>query len=356
MHVGLIKCLLRQPVEQSIGNRVVPVFRLRQSDLGLYALIVVPCTYGFRHEITFVSLISWLMSRISFIRKRKLWVVNFTVFMSQPPVTSEVSSLHGPFHSYACVGRIKEKQQLKIALKIAIPNLTSRSEACLYGGVVSSSETQIKCMHRPSRFSSYPNNCKSRGGNVAFVKMSKNNFLTRLLSLITSVGDKVITAEDLQMLRTGERLLLLLLGVEEFFISKRNETFIRQDVTGSSYTRRTQVMCLSGNRKAKEENWAHVDIVEIKIWIKWLEFNTERSRLNVDTGSSEAQQGGYLGKHLSKSASDLSTTRRDDRDKEGERSALAQTSTTQAQSTSNVPQVAHKTHHSFFSTLKFMVS
>ncbi|PSN51313.1 hypothetical protein C0J52_15772 [Blattella germanica] len=39
-----IKCLLRQPVEQSNGNRVVPVFRLRQSDLGLYELIVVPCT------------------------------------------------------------------------------------------------------------------------------------------------------------------------------------------------------------------------------------------------------------------------------------------------------------------------
>ena len=77
----------------------------------------------------------------------------------------------------------------------------------------------------------------------------------------------------------------------------------------------------------------------------------QRSRLNV--GSDDAkQQGGLLGRHLSKSASDLSTSRRDDCEKESERSVLAKTSTAQAHSTSNVPQVAHKTHHSFFSTLK----
>jgi hypothetical protein len=77
----------------------------------------------------------------------------------------------------------------------------------------------------------------------------------------------------------------------------------------------------------------------------------EMSRLNV--GSDDAkQQGGLFSRHLSKSASDLSTSRRDDREKESERSVLAQTTTTQARSTSNVPQVAHKTHHSFFSTLK----
>ncbi|XP_033608246.1 multiple C2 and transmembrane domain-containing protein isoform X2 [Cryptotermes secundus] len=76
----------------------------------------------------------------------------------------------------------------------------------------------------------------------------------------------------------------------------------------------------------------------------------ERSRLNV--GSGDPQQGGLIGRHLSKSASDLSTSQRDDHDKVGERSALAQTSTTQAHSTSNVPQVTHKAHHSFFSTLK----
>ncbi|KAJ9576043.1 hypothetical protein L9F63_007143, partial [Diploptera punctata] len=48
---------------------------------------------------------------------------------------------------------------------------------------------------------------------------------------------------------------------------------------------------------------------------------SERSRLNVDTGDNQ-QQGAILARHLSKSASDLSTTRRDDRDKEAERSAL----------------------------------
>ncbi|PSN31195.1 hypothetical protein C0J52_26650, partial [Blattella germanica] len=46
MEVRAIKSLLRQPVEQSNGNRVVPV--LGQSDLGLYELIVVHCT-KFRH-------------------------------------------------------------------------------------------------------------------------------------------------------------------------------------------------------------------------------------------------------------------------------------------------------------------
>jgi len=77
----------------------------------------------------------------------------------------------------------------------------------------------------------------------------------------------------------------------------------------------------------------------------------ERSRLNV--GSDDPKlQGGLLSRHLSKSASDLSTSRRDDREKERARSVLPQTSTTQAYSTSNVPQVAHKAHHSFFSTLK----
>jgi hypothetical protein len=80
-------------------------------------------------------------------------------------------------------------------------------------------------------------------------------------------------------------------------------------------------------------------------------FPAERSRLNVGSGDAQ-QQGGLIGRHLSKSASDLSTSQRDDHDKVGERSALVQTSTTQAHSTSNVPQVAHKTHHSFFSTLK----
>jgi hypothetical protein len=77
----------------------------------------------------------------------------------------------------------------------------------------------------------------------------------------------------------------------------------------------------------------------------------ERSRLNVGSGDPK-QQGGLLNRHLSKSASDLSTSRRDNHEKESARSALAQTSTAQAHSTSNVPQVAHKTHHSFFSTLK----
>jgi hypothetical protein len=77
----------------------------------------------------------------------------------------------------------------------------------------------------------------------------------------------------------------------------------------------------------------------------------ERSRLNAVSGDPQ-QQAGSLGRHLSKSASDLSTSRRDDLDKDGGRSVLVQSSTTQAHSTSNVPQVAHKAHHSFFSTLK----
>ena len=77
----------------------------------------------------------------------------------------------------------------------------------------------------------------------------------------------------------------------------------------------------------------------------------ERSRLNVGSDDPK-QQSGLLSRHLSKSASDLSTSRRDNHEKESARSVLAQTSTAQAHSTSNVPQVAHKTHHSFFSTLK----
>ena len=77
----------------------------------------------------------------------------------------------------------------------------------------------------------------------------------------------------------------------------------------------------------------------------------ERSQLNVGSDDPK-QQTGLLSRHLSKSASDLSTSRRDNHEKESGRSVLAQTSTTQAHSTSNVPQVAHKTHHSFFSTLK----
>jgi len=77
----------------------------------------------------------------------------------------------------------------------------------------------------------------------------------------------------------------------------------------------------------------------------------DRSRLNAGSDDPK-QQSGLLSRHLSKSASDLSTSRRDNHEKESARSVLAQTSTTQAHSTSNVPQVAHKTHHSFFSTLK----
>jgi len=77
----------------------------------------------------------------------------------------------------------------------------------------------------------------------------------------------------------------------------------------------------------------------------------ERSRLNVGSGDPQ-QQSGILVRHLSKSASDLSTTRGDDHDRRGGRLPLAKTSTAQAQSAFNVPQVTHKTHHSFFSTLK----
>lgn len=81
------------------------------------------------------------------------------------------------------------------------------------------------------------------------------------------------------------------------------------------------------------------------------DLSAERSRLNVGSDDPK-QQTGLLSRHLSKSASDLSTSRRDNHEKESGRSVLAQTATTQAHSTSNVPQVAHKTHHSFFSTLK----